>query len=67
MLKDPVYNALGQAAPTCISACLAKKNALAIEHLTEAKRIMSQFGQTPILARVDAALNSVKPLSGRCG
>ena len=25
-------------------------------YLTEAKRILSQFGQTPILARVDAAL-----------
>jgi hypothetical protein len=33
-----------------------KKRALALEHLTEARRIFSQFGQTPILARVDAAL-----------
>jgi hypothetical protein len=33
-----------------------KKRALALQHLTEAKRIFSQFGQTPILARVDAAL-----------
>jgi hypothetical protein len=33
-----------------------KKRPLALEHLTEAKRILSQFGQTPILARVDAAL-----------
>jgi hypothetical protein len=33
-----------------------KKRALAVSHLTEAKRILSQFGQTPILARVDAAL-----------
>jgi hypothetical protein len=33
-----------------------KKRALAVEHLTEAKRILSQFGQTPTLARVDAAL-----------
>jgi tetratricopeptide (TPR) repeat protein len=32
------------------------KRALALEHLTEAKRILSQFGQTPILARVDTAL-----------
>ena len=30
--------------------------ALAIRHLTEANRIFSQFGQTPILARVHAAL-----------
>jgi hypothetical protein len=33
-----------------------KKRALALEHLTEAKRILSQFGQIPTLARVDAAL-----------
>ncbi len=33
-----------------------KKRALAVQHLTEAKRIFSQFGQTPLLARVEAAL-----------
>jgi hypothetical protein len=33
-----------------------KKHALALQHLTEAKRILSQFGQTPILARVETAL-----------
>ena len=33
-----------------------KKRALAVQHLTEAKRIISQFGQTPMLARIDAAL-----------
>jgi len=33
-----------------------KKRALAVQHLIEARRILSQFGQTPILARVDAAL-----------
>ena len=33
-----------------------RKHALALEHLTEARRILSQFGQTPILARIDAAL-----------
>jgi hypothetical protein len=33
-----------------------KKRSLALEHLTEARRILSQFGQIPILARVDAAL-----------
>jgi hypothetical protein len=33
-----------------------KKRALALPHLTEAKRILSQFGQTPILARVETAL-----------
>ena len=33
-----------------------KKQPLAVQHLTEAKRILSQFGQTPILARVETAL-----------
>ncbi len=33
-----------------------KKPALAVQHLTEANRIVSQVGQTPTLARVDAAL-----------
>ena len=35
---------------------IKKKRALAVQHLTEAKRISSQFGQTPILARVETAL-----------
>ena len=33
-----------------------KKRALALEHLFEAKRALSEIGQTPTLARVDAAL-----------
>jgi class 3 adenylate cyclase/tetratricopeptide (TPR) repeat protein len=33
-----------------------KKRALALEHLTEARRILAPFGQTPILARVETAL-----------
>lgn len=33
-----------------------KKRALAIRHLTEAKRIASQFKPTPMLARIDSAL-----------
>ena len=33
-----------------------KKRALAIQRLTEAKRIASQFGPTPMLARIDAEL-----------
>jgi hypothetical protein len=33
-----------------------KKPAPALERLTEAKRIFSQFGQSPILSRVDAAV-----------
>ena len=39
---------------------IKKKHALALEHLTEAKRILSQFGQTPTLARVDVALAELK-------
>ena len=37
-----------------------KKRALAVQHLSEAKCILSQFGQTPILARVDTALAELK-------
>ena len=33
-----------------------KRRALALQHLTEAKRIFSQFGQSPILSRVETAL-----------
>jgi predicted ATPase/class 3 adenylate cyclase len=33
-----------------------KRRAQALRHLTEARRILSEFGQTPMLARVDAAL-----------
>jgi len=33
-----------------------KKRALAIQHLTEAKRIVTQSGPTPILAKIEAAL-----------
>jgi hypothetical protein len=33
-----------------------KKRALAAQHLSEANRTLSQFGQTPILARVETAL-----------
>lgn len=33
-----------------------KKRPPAIEHLNEARRILSQFGQSPILARVETAL-----------
>jgi hypothetical protein len=35
---------------------LKKRRALAAQDLTEARRIFSQFGQTPILARVETAL-----------
>jgi hypothetical protein len=33
-----------------------KKQALAVQHLTKAQQILSQFGQTPVLARVETAL-----------
>ena len=33
-----------------------KKRVLAFQYLTEAKRIVSQFGPTPMLAKIDAAL-----------
>jgi hypothetical protein len=32
------------------------KRAVALQHLTEAKRIASQFGTTPTLAKIDEAL-----------
>jgi hypothetical protein len=35
---------------------IKKKRTLAVQHLTEAKRIISQFGLTPVLAKIDAAL-----------
>ena len=37
-----------------------KKRALAIQHLTEARQILSQFGPTPILARIDTALAELR-------
>ena len=36
-----------------------KKHEIAAEHLTKAKRIFSQFGQTPLLARVETALTGL--------
>jgi hypothetical protein len=33
-----------------------KRRTQALQHLTEARWILSEFGQTPMLARVDAAL-----------
>jgi class 3 adenylate cyclase len=38
---------------------IEKKHALALQHLTEAKRILSAFGQSPMLARLDAALTEL--------
>jgi hypothetical protein len=36
-----------------------KKRALAVQNLTEAKRIISQFGPTPMLAKIETALAEV--------
>jgi hypothetical protein len=36
-----------------------KKKALAQTHLTEARRIVSAFGPSPMLARIDAALGEL--------
>ena len=38
---------------------IKKKRASAVQHLLEAKRILSQFGQTPILTRVETALGEL--------
>jgi class 3 adenylate cyclase len=38
---------------------IKKKRALAIQHLRDARRILSYFGQTPILARVETALSEL--------
>jgi hypothetical protein len=39
---------------------IKKKRALALQHLTEAKHILSPFGQSPMLARLDAALTELR-------
>jgi hypothetical protein len=36
-----------------------KKRALALQHLTEAKRIVSQSGPTPMLAKIETALAEI--------
>jgi class 3 adenylate cyclase len=36
-----------------------KKRILAVQHLTEAKRVASQFGRSPMLARIEAALEGL--------
>jgi hypothetical protein len=35
---------------------IKKRRGLAVQHLTEARRIVSQFGQSPMLARINSAL-----------
>ena len=36
-----------------------KKRALAVQHLSQAKHIKSQFGPTPMLAKIEAALTEL--------
>jgi hypothetical protein len=58
---DPDGHYVGRANMLLGSLYKVKKNrALALQHLTEAKRIFSQFGQTPILARVETALAELR-------
>jgi hypothetical protein len=38
---------------------LKRKRAPALEHLTEARRILSKFGQTPMLTRIEVALTEL--------
>jgi hypothetical protein len=54
---DPRGNLVGRAEMILGLLCKSKRQAsLASQHLTQARRILSQFGQTPILARVETAL-----------
>jgi hypothetical protein len=61
LLENPQFHPnghfAGRAQMTLGLLCkIKKRRALAIQHLTDARRILSQFEQTPMLARVDAAL-----------
>jgi hypothetical protein len=59
---DPAGHHTGHAKMLLGLLCKAKKKrTLSLQHLTEAKRILSQFGQTPILARVETALAELGP------
>ena len=39
---------------------IKKKDTLAVKHLTEARRILSEFGQSPMLARIETALTEIR-------
>jgi class 3 adenylate cyclase len=39
---------------------IKKKHTLAVQHLTEARRILSEFGQSPMLARIETALAEIR-------
>lgn len=41
-----------------------KKKALALQHLTEAQRIVRAFGPSPMLARIDTALGELNGARG---
>ena len=45
----------------CSLSCQEEARALATQHLAEAKRIVSQFGPSPMLAKIDAALGGILP------
>ena len=57
---DPAGHNVGQAQMILgLLFKIKKKRALALQHLNEAKRILSQFGPSPMLARLDAALTEL--------
>lgn len=61
ILEDPFFDPSGLFAGRAqmmlgLLYKIKKRPGLATQHLTEARRILSQFGQTPILARVETAL-----------
>jgi tetratricopeptide (TPR) repeat protein len=39
---------------------IKRKDTLAVQHLTEARRIFSEFGQSPMLARIETALAEIR-------
>ena len=39
---------------------IKKKHTLAVQHLTEARRIFSEFGPSPMLARIETALAEIR-------
>ena len=66
MMENPLFDRAGQhiGRAQMILGLLyktKKKRAPALQHLTEAKRIFSQFGQSPTLARVETALAELGP------
>jgi len=39
---------------------IKKKDTLAVQHLTEARRILSEFGPSPMVARIETALAEIR-------